>query len=255
MHEPPQGGGDSVRPRSRSGIFRDPLVRRMAYLSIGLVLLFLVTLVSALVTGVIGSQGPRTRAEREVVVAGAAVLQGSKDPAVWGEYISALVASGQYGRAKEVIAEGRASVNDSATAEFTLGEARLLSAQGDQKAAIAAADKAQALMTAAHEARLAAGGSKAREATIEGLPDNFYDATLLKAYAYRKLSQWASTVEQFDAYIEHNPGAADILVDRGGAKVEAGDKAGAEEDFRAALRFVPDDEEALAGLKTIGADK
>jgi Flp pilus assembly protein TadD len=53
-------------------------------------------------------------------------------------------------------------------------------------------------------------------------------------------------------YIAKHASAADILVDRGNAKIGMGDKAGAEKDFREALRYVPYDEEAKAGLKKIG---
>ena len=58
-----------------------------------------------------------------------------------------------------------------------------------------------------------------------------------------------------DAYIAENPQAADILVDRGEAKIELKDNAGAEADFRAALKFVPDDKRAIAGLAKIGATR
>jgi len=238
---------------TRRGIFQDPVVRTMTYVAVGLVVVFVATVVGALATGVISSTGPRTRAEKEVAVSGAAVLQGSKDPAVWGDYISALIASGQLSRAGDVIAQGKASIDDSATAELTLGEARLASAHGDYKQAIELADKAMKRLESVHKTALAAGGLTSKGAVIGGLPDNYYNATLLKAYAYQDMSSWSEAIKQFDAYIAHEAGAADILVDRANAKIKAGDKAGAEKDFRTALKYIPDSTEALAGLKSIGA--
>jgi len=250
VQDPGQNGTGTP---TRRGIFRDPAVRTMTYIAVGLVAVFVATVVGALVTGVIASTGPRTRAEKEVAVSGAAVLQGSKDPAVWGDYISALIASGQYSRANEVLVQGKASVDDSKTAEFTLGEARLASAQGDFKQAIKLADAAMKRLETVHKAELGSGGLRAKSAAISGLHANYYAATLVKAYAYRDMSSWADAIKQFDVYITHDPGAADILVDRANAKVKAGDEAGAEQDFRSALKYVPDDTEALAGLKSIGA--
>jgi hypothetical protein len=49
-----------------------------------------------------------------------------------------------------------------------------------------------------------------------------------------------------------NPTASDVFVDRGYAKIELKDNAGAEKDFRTALRFVPYDQQAKDGLKKIG---
>lgn len=238
--------------RGPSGMFRDPVVRGMSYAAVGIVILFLVTVISALLTGVLAPSGPRTLAEREAAVAGAAVRAGSADTAVWGQYISSLIAQGQYARAKSVIADGRASIEDSATAEFTLAEARLYSAQGQYEQAVEMADVAMAQMKDYHETLLASGGSTARAAKLDGLPDNYYSALLVKAYALRDLGRYEDAVEVFDLYIEDNPTAADILIDRGMARIETGDTTGAEEDFRSALQFLPDSPEALAGLERIG---
>lgn len=241
-----------ARARTRRGIFRDPLVRTMAYIAVGLVVIFAATVAGALATGVMASTGPRTRAEKEVAVSGAAVLQGSKDPAVWGDYIASLIASGQYSRANDVIVQGRSSIDDSATAVLTLGEARLASAQGDFKQAITLADKAMKRLEAVHQTALDSGGLVSKGAVIAGLPDNYYAATLLKAYAYGDLSSWTEAIKQFDVYLAHDPGGADILVDRANAYIKAGDKAAAEKDFRSALKYIPDSTEALSGLKSIG---
>lgn len=242
-----------TRPRSR--MMNDPVVRRMAYLAAGLVIVFLLVVVTALLTGVATPSGPRTLAEREVAVAGAAVQAGSTDTAVWGQYIAALIADKQYGRAKDFIAQGRESLDDSKTAEFSLAEARLYSAQKQYKKAIEAAEKTKKQVKDAFDARIAQGGMAKKAAELEGISSNYYDAILVEAGAYRSLEDWANAIAQYDLYIEGNGGASDILVDRANVKIESGDIAGAEKDFNEALRFVPDDPEALAGLKKIGVSK
>ena len=44
-----------------------------------------------------------------------------------------------------------------------------------------------------------------------------------------------------------------FLVTRASAKVQLGDKKGAAADYRAALKYIPDYQPALDGLKQIGA--
>jgi len=244
-----------VKPAAspKKSMFRDPVVVRMMYVAVAIVLLFLITVLSVLVSGVTKQSGPRTVAEREAVTTSEAIKQGSTDPAVWGQHIAALIASGQEGRAKNMINKGRQSIDDSATAEFTLAEARLAAADNDYEAVIDIADDGMQQIQEAHEAAIARGGVIAQQANLDGLHDNYYILALLKADAYRELGDWAKTIEMYDLYIGLNPGAADILIDRGNAKVETGDNAGAEADFRKALEFIPGDSEALAGLKKIGA--
>jgi tetratricopeptide (TPR) repeat protein len=252
--EQPLPAAPAASPKRRS-MFDDPVVRGMAWVFGALVVLFLATIVGAFVSGVTSATGPRTVGEREVAVSGQAVREGSTDPAVWGQYISALVGNGEFSQAKRVIEEGRASVDDSRTAEFTLAEARLLSAQEKYKQAIAAAEKARKQMDTVHKKLIAGKGIAAMEARNEGLPENYYTAVLIEAYAYRDMKQWKNAIKQYDVYIKRYEGSSDILVDRGNAKIEAKDKAGAEADFRQALRFIPDDEEALAGLEKIGVKR
>ena len=51
------------------------------------------------------------------------------------------------------------------------------------------------------------------------------------------------------------PTDSDVLVTRAAAKVKVGDKKGAAADYRAALKYIPDYQPALDGLKQIGASK
>lgn len=240
-------------PVSRPGMMSDPVVRRMVYIASGLVIVFLLVIASALITGVATPTGPRTLAEHEVAVSGAAVDAGTNDVGIWGDYIAALISDRQFARASRIIAEGRASLDDSKTAEFSLAEARLYTGQKQYQNAITAAEKTKKQVKDAYDAQIAQGGVVASTAKLSGMPENYYNAVLVEAEAYRSLKDWKNAIAQYDAYIKANGGASDILIDRGNVKIEAGDNAGAEKDFKEALRFVPDDAEALAGLKKIGA--
>lgn len=249
-----EAGRSVGRRAAASGtMLQDPVTRWMFYGALMLVALFLATVVGVLLFGIDWTATPKTMLERDVVMARAAVVGGSTDAAAWGEYADALIANGQYATAREVIARGRASIDDSATADFSVAEARLMSAQGDWPAALKAAEAAIEQAGDYHQRRLAAGGTAARIAKADGLPETYYDALLLKAYAHRSLREWSKAIAAFDAFLKDNPTAADILIDRANVKIEAGDKAGAEKDFRRALTYIPDSAEAEAGLAKIGA--
>lgn len=238
-------------PRKR-GMFDDPMVRKMVFITFGLVIVFLVTALSAIFTGVVGRTGPRSFAEKQVAVAGAAVGEGTKDPTVIGDYVAALIASGQYSRAQREITSAKKSLDDSATAEFTLAEARLLSAQDKYEESIRAGERALKQINADYQAKLKVGGEVTRVAKNDGLHENYFETVLLIAYAHRELKQWDKAITSFDVYLGRFSDAADILVDRGNAKAASGDKKGAEADFRTALKYIPDSQEALDGLSKIG---
>jgi len=236
-------------------MLRDPVVRAMVYVALGLVILFLAMVVSGLVTGV-GTKpnGPRTAAERDLIVAAATVNSGGSTGAQWAPYVNALLASGDLRKARLTLDAARASVQATATApELELAEARLEFAQKRYVQAARQAEKAMKGFEARQKARLAAGGKVATRAKELGIEADYDAAALVKAYSFVELRRWKDALAMFDLYISRTPTAADVLIDRGNAKASLKDNAGAEKDFRKALRFVPDDQEAKAGLKRIGA--
>ncbi len=250
----PEGSTPQAAPApARASMFQDPVVRVMTYVAIGLVVLFLATAVGAILTGVLSSNGPRTAAERQLLIASAwANAQGARGEA-WASYVDALVATGDLREARAVLDRARASVVSTWVPDLDLSEARLLRAQKRYAEAAEAADKAMEGYVAEQAARVAASGETTSGAGQTEPGENYYNAALVKAYAFVELRRWKDAVGMFDIYISKNLTAADILVDRGNAKVGMKDTAGAEKDFREALRFVPYDKEAKAGLTRIGA--
>jgi len=240
-------------PPRKPGMLADPVVLWMTFAAFGIVVLALLVGLGVMVSGVASSTGPRTLDEKELVVTGQAVRSGKADSATWGAYIAALIANERYTQAQTVIDGFKKSNDSSATAEMEVAQARLDLARKDYQKVVSIGDAAQKSMKVIHQARLDGGGQDALTAKLDGLPDNWFALALIKAEAYKGLQDWKSVVKELDSYIAENPEAADILVDRGRAKVELGDKAGAKADFKKALRFIPDDKEALQGLNEIGA--
>lgn len=254
VEQEPNPAPEPARKPSRRGMFHDPMVRGMAILAAGIVILFLATVLGALFTGVIGEPtGPRTYQEKQLAVSAAALSTRAKDPAAWGDHIAALIDAGQYSNAERAIKKGRATTNDTATADFTLSEARLNRAQGKHKEAIQLGERALKQIQAAYDAAIKEDGDAGTLAKSDGLPENYYATVLVIGYSYVDLDQPKDAITYFDMYIARYGTAADILIDRGNAKAKLKDIEGAEQDFRTALRFIPDSPEALEGLSKIGA--
>ena len=76
-------------------------------------------------------------------------------------------------------------------------------------------------------------------------------AFLLRATAESALGRHKEAVMDYGNALVLDPKAADILILRGWAKYNAGDKKGAREDFEKAARFLPDDPSAIAGLRAV----
>lgn len=250
----PEGSREKIEsPPSKRvpGLLADPVVRLMAYVSLGLVVLVLATALGVIVTGVASPTGPRSSAERDLMTA-AATAQGATGKALV-PYVNALVAAGNLSAARVTLAQARGSVSPTeSVASLDLAEARLASVENDYAKAVTLADKAMRGFMAERPARIAKANKTDAAALNPGYGADYYDSALVKAFALAKLSRWKDSVAAFDIYIRQSPTASDILIDRGNAKAELKDKTGAEKDFREALRFVPYDEEAKAGLKKIG---
>lgn len=253
-HKKTPGGVTARKAPSRDdGMFRDPVVRVMAYIAIGLVIVFLATLVGAFATGVISRHSPvRTAEERQVLIASSALKAPGSSGTAWGPYIEALIAAGEFRQAAAALQQARSSAETSVTPVLDIAEARLQYAEGRYEQAI---DMAEAAMKGYEERRtkrLEAAGDAAT-ASDKLLESDYFDAVLVKGYSCVELERWEDAIEMFDLYIARVNTASDVLVDRGNAKASLGDTTGAEADFREALRFVPYDEDAKAGLERIGA--
>lgn len=251
VSQPPDPPEAPAPPR-KPGAMADPVVKVMVIVALGLVVLFLATLVGVLGSGLMSPTGPRSLAEKDLMVASSQV-QGKVGEAMV-PYVQALISAGDYSGARLALSQARASAPTTPPAlRLDLTEARLLSAQANYGEVIPFADKVMTGYKAKYDALIAKGGEDATKSKANGYGEFYYDAVLVKAYALVELRRFKEAIPLFGQYIAKNPTAADTLIDRGYAEIEVGDKAAARKDFQAALRFVPYDERAKAGLKKIGA--
>lgn len=254
--EPPLGL-DGAKPaatitgRRSGGFFSDPVVRTMGWIALVLVALYVTTIVSGMALGIVGGKPQyRTAAERQVGMAAAAYKTAPTDDAVAG-YVTALIGAGRFDTAQSVIDSSIASVDESATGSVTAAKAQLEFAQKEYESAIKTAEESKALSSSHYEQVVAGGGKKAAAAR---LPESYWSMVLLQARSSEENGDLENALAYYDTYLADRPTAADVLVARGNLKIELDDSSGAETDFRSALRFVPDDASALAGLEKIGAE-
>ena len=79
----------------------------------------------------------------------------------------------------------------------------------------------------------------------------------MKEEALAALGKTKEAIKALDLYLKEkaNSTDADVLIRRAALKAQIGDKAGAKADYQTALKYLPNDPTALAGLKQIGAAK
>jgi tetratricopeptide (TPR) repeat protein len=237
--------------RQQASIFADPIVRVMAWAAAGLLTLYLVVVVSALLTGVLTSPAPRTASERSLDAAQSAVKAGDHSAKALADYANALIEVQQFGAAQDVISTAPKTALGTPTADVEVAQARLYLAEKDYAKSQSEADTAMKIIKTAFDAQVAKAGLNV--AKTQGISNNYYDALLIKGAAAAAAGDPRGAIKAFDAYLEHDGFASDVLVQRAQAKLKIKDVAGAKADFQAALKYTPDYQSAIDGLKTIGA--
>jgi len=239
--------------RKKKSIFADPVVRTLAIVASGLVILYIATVAGALVMGVLGSSEPKSKLERDLQNYETAAMAAPKDSGVWSLYIGALIADRQFSKAQDVIDKSSKVVDQAVTQDILAAQAELHYAKKDYPAAIKTADEVRKKLKTSYDKALEKNDSP--ESLGREINANYWRVLFLKAQSQVALGQKDAALKSLDEYLKENATEADVFVYRGTMRVEAGDKKGAEADFKQALKFIPDDKAALEGLKTIGAQQ
>jgi tetratricopeptide (TPR) repeat protein len=244
----------NARPGSGRGA--DPVIRWLTIGIFAVIILWLAGMASALVFGLITPpKAPRTETERDLITLSAQVDSGKATTQVYAAYINVLINAGQLGKAQDALNEALATAKNDRSYLYAQ-QAQLALANKDYQGTEAAADKAmtqaQAELKAFEDNNVA--NNRRRDAGAV-MPDSYTQAALAKAQALMAMKDYPNAIKALDAYVKEAPGDSDILVQRGLLKAQTGDNAGAAADFRAALKFIPDYQPALDGLKQIGASR
>lgn len=244
----PQG---SARPVQRGS---DPVVRWLVLAIAGVVILWAVTMLSAMFFGLLTPpSSPRTSAERDLMALSATVQSGKANTKTYAQYVATLIGAGQLAKAQQALDESFKTAKTDKSYLYAQ-QARLALAMRDYQGAVTAADKAMTEAQNELKAFMADNVKNKRRADAGAvIPDSYNTAALAKAEALLASKDYPNAIKAFDAYLKVSPTDSDILVQRAQAKIAVGDKTGAAADFRAALKYIPDYQPALDGLKQIGA--
>lgn len=262
--EEPNDRDEAARPqvrlvKRRRSMLEDRVVRSMVFWAFGLVVILLSAVVSALFFGVIGGEPvPETSLERDLMAWESVTrsLDASATADQWQSFTLALIRDSQFQRAETVIkrVNGLSSVDQTRGANMLYCSAVLQAAKGQDEEALDTFAEVMEVTKSAYETELARDDDEAANwAKALGLHENHYNSALDRAGILRRLERWEEAQEMLSLYLENHPQAAGVFVDRATVRVQLGDKAGAEADYKEALRFVPGFPEALEGLREIGA--
>jgi tetratricopeptide (TPR) repeat protein len=211
----------------------------------------LLTIIFALVNGVIdiGSGIPRTMNDFTEIraIAGIGVEQNAEG---FGKLALSQISNGKYTEAENTIREGRARdfEDEERNQYLEFATAYLAHTRGNTQEAIEGYERTMELLLSAYNTALESSMSP-NWAKAYGLHPNYYESAYMLSLLFFEEGNYEKQLEMLNIVIEGRPTNADAFVDRGNVKLELGDKEGAIEDFNEALRFIPDDEMALEGLK------
>lgn len=240
---PPKKRASGARPpaKKRPSIFRDPWVRRAGFVAVGLVILYLVFVISAILVGVLASDQPKTAAERDLTVYKKMIDAGSVEEKYWAGYADALVDLGQYGRAQEVLDQAEeVGVADVRVRLLYVVQTQLFYDTEKYESAIETGREGMKLLSDQRDAdqKALAGGGDPTSLTATGLPDSYWALLSLIAQSYEKLGQDEDVLEALNFYIDNEPFASDMLEWRGDVYSRMGKSAEALADWNQAVRFV-----------------
>ena len=252
---PPTDSQPSTTPGlpSRGG---DPVVRWLMIAIFAVVILTLAGILSALAFGLFNTTGaPRTEVERDLDYYTAQVKSGKADSQTYAKYVDTLVSAGQLSKARQALDQALLIAKTDRSYLFA-ERAQLQFIDKQYQASVTSANQAMAEAEKELKAFMANNVTNNRRADAGAtLPLSYSTAALTKANALVALHDYKGAVQAFDVYLKVSPTDSDILVLRAQAKAQAGDKTGAAADYRAALKYIPDYQPALDGLKQIGASK
>ena len=235
-------------------MWEDRRVRALGGLAGILLIVMLLTVALGLYYGFLFDRTPQTR--DQAIVANWRAFATAPGATVDQQqaYALALLDAGDVSGARDQMRniESREDFDPERGQNVLFLSAEILRAEGDLTAAATTFTQAMEFMDEAYQAKLAEGG-ESNWAVAFGLHENYFLSALARGAIYQEQGDYAAAVEMYDLFLENRPPDTSVLVARGEAKAALGDTAGAEADFRDALRFIPDHAPALQGLEKIGA--
>lgn len=224
----------------------DPVASWLLKVVLALVVVLLVTTIALVLFLVTLREAPRTVAERDIRAAETAVKEHPETVDGWTKLVYAYASAKRYDDAISTARKGRATTGKNV---LLLAEADVLRSAGRYSEALKVYDLADPAVSKA-ETEAAAAAKKI------GIYVPLSDSTLARVYYGRALTKQAlddvsGAIFDLEQAKQLAPQSASVLVLLGDLHAQTGNTDKARESYEAALRFVPDSPEALAGLEKL----
>ncbi|MCL2491844.1 MAG: hypothetical protein FWE87_03750 [Coriobacteriia bacterium] len=237
-----------------SAVSSDPYIRILLWIGALVLVGALLSVINALWLGVIDLSGtPRTRESAELIAAQSSLELNPDNADAWQTYLLALMESGTMSEAqRELDRAQQRDVDVTRGQQLLFIQAMIEKRSGNDEEATdlfrAVADKTMEAYIVERDS----GSTTQNWAIAYGVHPNYGLSLLEIARIEIKHADWHAVDEVLTQYLETYPTEAGVLVDRANARVEIGDIEGATSDYRRALDFIPDFDEALEGLQALG---
>lgn len=221
----------------------DPVSAWLLRVALALIIVVLVTSGAMVIFFMSAGGAPRTVVERNTAAAEIAVRERPSDSAAWEDLAYAQAAAGRHDEALETIRTGRTATDEQT---LLLPEADILRAAGRHTESLSVYDDAIGVLSRDESATAAA---LAGEGVTMSTPSN----SLIRAYygrglSYGALGDNARAIRDVLKASQLAPTQTTISVSLGDLYAASGQDELAKAAYTQALRYVPDNAEALAGL-------
>ena len=230
--------GPKVRRRS---IFEDRTVRTLGLGAGVLVLIYLVVIVAALLTGVLAGDQPQTMADRDLRIYRDLIEKGSVDEKHWAAYAEALISFGNLTEAQAVIDRAaEAGITDPQFRGLDAAQARLYYETGKYEECVELSEKTVAQMEkqGLEDYEAAMGGANPTPLGARQWPDPYWQMRMLIASGHEKLGQDEEAAKALTDYLVVRPVAGDVLEWRGDIYARMGKIEEARADYEKAIQFM-----------------
>ena len=248
------GGKSKTIPTKPKSAAADPYIRNLLVIAALVIIGALLTMVFAILTGVISFDRDIARNIDEFTVARSIAFAEEEETAgATSQLAIALIGSGQYIEANALIQDAllREWPDTERNQGIMFAYAVLAYEQGDYDAAI---ERYTYVMENLRE-----DFNRVYESDIEpnwargfGMHPNYFESAVILSFIYRDRGEYEKEIEMLDIAIFGLPTAADLYLFRAQAHLRLGDNELAIIDFNEVLRFLPDDADALRGLEEAG---
>lgn len=233
---------------------RDPLIRWLVIATVFMALMVAAAFTYALVTGVFDESAPQTFDEKSLSLSAEVLRKNPKSGGAYAQRAETLFRLGRKAEAYEVLDQGEKAVGKEIPALIYILRTRTILLNQEKR--YAEAEKVGMLAMNASDEYIA---RQIKQMVPKGLNTAGADSSLAVdtavqlADAYIGQEKWDEAIKLYSYALMYEPAAADILTLRGWAYVGASSEESATLDFKEALKYLPDNESARAGLQKVGA--